>query len=334
MPRVRCRWSHRSRSCYLISMTAGEFEVVIAGAGIAGLTAGLTSARLDRKTLILTGGVPGGQLLSIEKVDGFPGFPEGIAGYDLCPLTQEQAAAAGAEFAAGALEAIEPADEGRWRLMTGEGAEYLARAVVVATGARLKELGVVGEECLRGKGVSHCASCDAPLMRERSVVVVGGGDSAAQEALTLADSTARVVILHRSNALSAQGAYRKRVTAHPKIEIRFNVMVEEILGDSGVAGVRLCETASGASATLEAAGVFVYVGMEPNSTVLKGKLALDSAGRVPTDAAMRTALRGVFAAGAVRSGRLGRAVISAGEGAAAAIAADRYLSDDRWREGQ
>jgi len=315
-------------------MTAGEFEVVIAGAGIAGLTAGLTSARLDRKTLILTGGVPGGQLLSIEKVDGFPGFPEGIAGYDLCPLTQEQAAAAGAEFAAGALEAIEPADEGRWRLMTGEGAEYLARAVVVATGARLKELGVVGEECLRGKGVSHCASCDAPLMRERSVVVVGGGDSAAQEALTLADSTARVVILHRSNALSAQGAYRKRVTAHPKIEIRFNVMVEEILGDSGVAGVRLCETASGASATLEAAGVFVYVGMEPNSTVLKGKLALDSAGRVPTDAAMRTALRGVFAAGAVRSGRLGRAVISAGEGAAAAIAADRYLSDDRWREGQ
>jgi thioredoxin reductase (NADPH) len=314
-------------------MTAGELEVVIAGAGIAGLTAGLTSARLGRKTLILTGGVSGGQLLSIEKVDGFPGFPEGIAGYDLCPLIQEQAVAAGAEFAAGALEVIEPADEGRWRLMTGEGAEYLARAVVVATGARLKELGVAGEERLRGKGVSHCASCDAPLMRGRTVVVVGGGDSAAQEALTLADSAARVVILHRSDAFSAQAAYRERVTAHPKIEIRFNVTVEEILGDSGVAGVRLRETATGASATLEAAGVFVYVGMEPNSTVLKGKLALDSAGRVPTDAAMRTALHGVFAAGAVRSGWLGRAM-SAGEGAAAAIAAARYLSDDRWREGQ
>src|SRR5215470_4616078 len=165
-----------------------DYDIVIAGGGLAGLTAGLTAARLGRKTLVLTGDVIGGQLLSIEKIEGFPGFPEGVPGYDLAPMTQEEAANAGAEFAATELRGLTPDGDG-WKLATGEG-EVRGRAVVLATGASLKELGVPGEARLRGQGVSHCASCDAPLLRQKIAAVIGGGDSAMQEALTLAQHVA------------------------------------------------------------------------------------------------------------------------------------------------
>lgn len=313
-----------------------EFDVVIAGGGIAGLTAGLVSARLGRTTLVLTGDVLGGHLLSIERIDGFPGYPEGVAGYELCPLVQGQAHDAGAAFAATGLAGLEPDGE-CWRVV-GDRGDYSARAVILATGTALKELGVPGEARLRGKGVSHCASCDAPLLRDRAVAVVGGGDSAMQEALTLAESASRVVILHRGEALTGQAAYRDRVSAHPGIEIRFNASVREILGEDGVSGVRLGDTAGGdaagddATADLEVAGVFVYIGLRPNTAFLDGRLALDPSGHVPADGWMRTGLPGVFAAGTVRSGSPGRAVASAGDGTAAAIAADRYLADGEWRD--
>ncbi len=152
--------------------------------------------------------------MSIERIDGFPGFPDGIPGYDLCPIIQEQAVAAGAEFAATGATALH-ADDGRWRVTTGQG-DVWARAIVVATGTTLKTLGIPGEEPLRGKGVSHCASCDAPLLRNRIVGVVGGGDSALQEALTLAQHASRVVILHRGTAFSAQAAYVEGVKQKPE----------------------------------------------------------------------------------------------------------------------
>jgi thioredoxin reductase (NADPH) len=309
---------------------ADEFEIVVAGAGIAGLTAGLESARLGRKTLVVTGDILGGHLLSIEKVEGFPGFPDGVAGYDLGPMTQEQAIAAGAEFAAGEIKSVEPAD-GAWRLATGE-VEYAARCVIVATGSSLRELGVPGEERLRGRGVSHCASCDAPLMRGRTVAVVGGGDSAMQEALTLAGSAARVVMLARGPALAGQASFRNRVAASQKIEVRCGVVVEEILGAETVSGVRYREASGDGTADLEASGVFVYVGMHPNVGFLAGRLAFDADGRIPTDASMRTVQPGLLAAGYVRSGSPGRAIVSAGEGAAAALAADHYLSYGSWTD--
>jgi thioredoxin reductase (NADPH) len=312
-------------------MPSSEFEMVVAGCGIAGLNAGLASARLGRRTLVLAGGILGGQLLSIGKIDGFPGFPDGIPGYDLCPMAQEQAAAAGAEFAATEITQL-AAQDGRWRVATGAGQDYVARGVILATGAELKELGVPGEARLRGKGVSHCASCDAPLMRDRIVGVVGGGDSAAQEALTLAEFAARVVILHRGGALSAQAAYRERVVAHPKIDIRFHTAVEEILGEARVTGARTRDLVTGARADLDLAGLFIYIGLQPNAAYLEGRIALDPSGRIETDQWMRTELSGICAAGAVRAGWLGRAVISAGDGAAAALVIDRYLNDDRWRD--
>ena len=303
-----------------------EFEIVVVGGGRAGLSAGLAGARLGRKTLVLTGDVLGGQLLSIEKVEGFPGFPEGIPGYDLCPIAQEQAVAAGAECVAGEMTGL-TARDGGWALATCEG-EIMARAVIVATGTHLRKLGVPGEERLTGKGVSHCATCDAPLLRGKIAAVVGGGDSAMQESLTLAASVARVIVLHRGAALGGQAEYRARVAAEPKIEVRLGATVEEILGEDGVTGLRL-----GDSSVIEAAGVFVYVGLAPNSTVLDGMLKLDPGGRILVDGSMRTALRGVLAAGTVRAGSPGRAVASAGDGTEAAIAADRYLADGTWSGG-
>ena len=301
---------------------SNEFDVVVAGGGIAGLAAALSAARLGRKTLVLTGDVLGGNLLSIERIEGYPGFPEGVPGYDLCPMAQGQAAEAGAEFVSTSVQRLEGQSPG-FRLATGEG-EISARSVIIATGSSIKTLGVPGEERFKGKGVSHCASCDGPMLRDAVVVVVGGGDSAMQESLTLAQNASRVLLIHRGEALRGQAAFRQRVEQDPKIEVRYRSVVTEIVGDNAVSGVRL--RSGSAIESLEAAAVFVYVGLAPNTGFLEGRLHLDGSGRIATDAQMMTGQAGVFAAGSVRSGWPGRAVASAGEGAAAAIAADRYLS--------
>jgi thioredoxin reductase (NADPH) len=307
---------------------ADRYDVAIAGGGIAALTAAVHAARMGRSTLVLGGRAPGGLLLSIERIDGVPGFPEGIAGYELCPMLQEQAADDGAEVRMSDLEGLEPAGGEGWRLRTSDG-EAEARAVILATGARLKALGVDGEERLQGRGVSHCASCDAPLMRDRTVGVVGGGDSALQEVLTLAEAVGEVIVLQRGDQLTAQAAYREPALEHSKISVRYGVEVQEILGEDAVSGVRLRDVASGDSEELELGGVFVYVGLAPNSECVAGAMELDDEGRVPTDASLQTALPGVFAAGFVRSGSMAQAAISAGEGAAAAKAAHRHLGGEQ-----
>jgi thioredoxin reductase (NADPH) len=305
-----------------------DYDVAIAGGGIAALTAGLYSARLGRRTLVLTGGAPGGLLLSINEIEGVPGFPEGVPGYDLCPMVQEQAAESGAEFEMTELTGLEPDGDG-WRLSAGSD-EYSARAVILATGARLKELGVEGEQRLRGRGVSHCASCDAPLLRDKVVGVVGGGDSALQEALTLANDVSEVIVLHRGDALSAQATYRERALAHPKITVRFGAVVEEVLGEDKVGGVRVRE--DGEVSELELSGLFVYVGLQPNTELLAGQLALDEDGRLPVDGRLRTELPGVFAAGVLRRDAACQATGSAGDGALAAKAADRWLDEGGWAD--
>jgi thioredoxin reductase (NADPH) len=307
-----------------------QYDIVVAGGGIAGLTAGLTAARVGRKTCVLTGPALGGQLLSIERIDGYPGFPEGVPGYDLCPMIQEQAVAAGAEFSAAQVSRLDRDDAG-WRIAAGPD-RLQAGAVVIATGATLKTLGVPGEMALHGKGVSHCASCDAPLLRGRTVAVVGGGDSALQEALTLARHAGRVVVFHRGTTFSAQAAYRQLVQQQPRIEVRFGTTVEEVVGDGAVTGVRT-RSAGGGSELVEVAGLFVYVGLAPATGWLEGLVALDSSGRIPVDNGMRTGMPGLLAAGTVRAGSAGRAAAAAGDGAAAAVTADRFLGDGTWLNG-
>ena len=300
-----------------------DFDVIVAGAGIAGLTAALTTARLGRRTMVLSGDVLGGQLLSIEKVDGYPGFPEGVPGYDLCPIAQEQAMTAGAEFSQTNIESLTPDGDG-WKVTTGEG-DMTARAIIIATGAALKHLGLPGEEKFTGKGVSHCATCDGPLLKNKVAAVIGGGDSALQEALTLAQFAAKTIIINNAPELTGQQTYRQLIEENSKIEVRNGATVEEILGDAAVSGLRISD-----GSTVETSGVFVYIGLQPEAAFLDGYLTLDATGAVPTDGAMRTKLKGVCAAGMVRVGAAGRAAASAGDGTAAAISADRYLADGVW----
>lgn len=301
-----------------------DHDVVVIGGGLAGLTAGLFAARYGRSTLVLEATVPGGHLVNVEKIEDFPGHLDGIPGYDLCPTVQEQAETHGAQFQLAEVESLEP--EGHdWRVVTGEGS-HRARAVIVASGSRPKALDVPGESELQGRGISHCATCDGPFFAGRVVGVAGGGDHALQEAITLAGFAAQVIILNEASAFSGQATYRRRVAERPQIEARHGVAVTEIRGDGTLSAVRLRDLASAAESQLDLAGLFVYVGLEPNTAFLHGRLPLAPDGRIPTDPWMRTVLPGVFAAGEVRQDAAGHAITSAGDGATAAVAAHRYLA--------
>jgi thioredoxin reductase (NADPH) len=357
-----------------------SYDVVIAGGGLAGLTAALVAARHGLRALVLEPAVPGGHLVNVAKIEDFPGFPEGVAGYDLGPIVQEQAERAGAAFRlaeALALESSPPfaplsrpfrdfrgpndlrtpndlhgpndqrdpnaspseasettglRDRARsqqdelWRVDTTDG-PVVARAVIVATGSRLRDLGIPGEARLIGRGVSHCATCDGPLFRNKVVGVVGGGDSACQEALTLAEYAARVILLTRARALAGQSVYQQRLAERPTIERQVNALVEEVLGETAVTGLRWRNLATGQTETLDLAGLFVYVGLEPNTRILADLVPLDPAGHVLTDVWMRTERPGLFAAGDIRQGSARQAISAAGDGATAAVAAYRYLQE-------
>jgi thioredoxin reductase (NADPH) len=228
-----------------------------------------------------------------------------------------QAVEAGAEMVGVPLDGI--GGTSTIELHTGEG-DFAARTLIIATGSDIRTLGVPGEERLKGKGVSHCASCDAPMLREAIVAVVGGGDSAMQEALTIAAHASRVVMLVRGDALGGQAVYRTRIAETSNIEVRTGVSVTEIVGDEGVTGVRLSD-----GTTLETPAVFAYAGLVPNTAFLGDRLGRDDEGRLEVDALLACTEAGYFAAGSVRSGWAGRAAASAGDGATAAVAADRFL---------
>jgi thioredoxin reductase (NADPH) len=301
-----------------------ETEILVIGGGIAGFSAALCAARLGHDTRVLTGATLGGHLISIERVEGYPGFEEGIAGYDLCPIVQAQATDAGAAVAMAEAQRISEKD-GRWHVESPAG-DYLARAVILATGTRLRSLGVPGEKELFGKGVSHCASCDAPLLRGKPVVVAGGGDSAAQEALFLAPHASSVTIVHRGDGLICQRSFAERLEATPNIRYLARSTVAAVLGTEGVTGVEVVAD-DGSKSEVEAAGVFVYIGLAPCSELFEGTVALSDSGHVLTDGALATNADGIFAAGTVREGGHGRAAAAAGDGTAAAIAADKHLGE-------
>lgn len=300
-----------------------EYDVVVVGSGLAGLTAGLFSARQGLSTLIMEANIPGGHLISIEKIEDFPGFPDGIAGYDLCPTVQRQAADQGAELQRAEVSALEP-QKNLWSVVTDE-ERHIAKVVIVATGSSLKDLGVPGEARLSGRGVSHCASCDGPLYDGQIVGVAGGGDSALQEALTLAGFAESVLVFNQDENFSGQHSYLRRVTGESKIAPHHRTVVEEVLGDEQVTGVRVRSLATKESSEIALAGLFVYIGLKPNTNFLRNVLDLTESGHVPTDGWMKTARDGLYAVGDIRQDSAAQAVASAGDGATAAIAAYRYI---------
>ena len=301
-----------------------DYDVIIIGSGLGGLTAGLFAARYGLSTLVLEANIPGGHLISIEKIEDFPGFPDGVPGYDLCPNVQRQAAYQGAEFQRAEVQKLE-AQERLWLVVTDE-ERHRTKTVIIATGSTLKELGVPGETKLMGQGVSHCASCDGPFYKDKVVGVVGGGDSALQEALTLADYVERVLLFHRSD-LSAQHVFQQRVLSHAKIELRRHTIIEEILGDDAVTGVRARNFVTGEASQVDLSGLFIYIGLRPNTALLQNIIGLTDTGHVPTDAWMRTERSGLYAVGDIRQDSPAQAITSAGDGAAAAIAAHRYIKE-------
>jgi thioredoxin reductase (NADPH) len=300
-----------------------EFDVVVIGAGVAGLTAAIYAARAGLSVAVIERMGVGGQIAAAERIENFPGIPQGISGAELGPLLHEQADAAGAEFILDTVEGI--AAEGDRHIVKAASEPLAARAVIVAAGSSLKSLGVPGEEAFLGRGVSHCASCDGHFFSGQEVCVIGGGDSALDEALVLTEHAARVAIIHRGAAFDAQRVLVDRVAANSKIEIALSTAVEEVFGDDSVSGVRLRDLNSRAARERAIKGVFVYVGLEPNTAFLRGVVALDGAGHIDTDLMMRTSVPGIFAAGDIRAHSVAQLASVAGDGATAAIAAWRYL---------
>ena len=301
-----------------------DFELVIVGAGVAGLTAATFAGRYGLKVVVVERLGAGGQIANTERIENFPGFPGGIAGHELGPLLHEQAEAAGAAFVLDEVERLET--DGDHRIVHGASESLRASAIIIAAGSRLRRLPVA--ERWIGKGVSQCASCDGAFFAGQEVCVVGGGDSALDEALILAAHASRVTVLHRSRTLVAQSALVDRARACGKIEIIPQAVVEEILGEDAVSAIRWRDLATGTVQTKAARGVFVYAGLEPNTGFLRDMVALDAAGHVETDAMMRTSLRGVFAAGDIRRHSVAQLAASVGDGATAAISAFRYLRNE------
>ena len=302
-----------------------DYEIAVVGGGPAGLTAALFAARHGRRTVLLDPLGSGGAILNTERVEDFPGFPEGVPGFELAPRMQEQVMDAGGAFAMGEVRRLEPRGDD-WSLVTDDG-DIGAAAVIVATGSRFRKLGVPREEEFEGRGLSTCASCDGPLYQERLVAVCGDGDSALLETLELVGHGVRVVLLHPGETLVGQETYRRRVEDSAEVELRHRTILEEILGDGDVEGIRVRDVATGGSSTLPVAAVFANVGRVPNTSMLEGVVALDEHGHVRTDIWMRTEREGLFAAGDVRADAAGQAISAAGDGATAAVAAHRYLAD-------
>ncbi|CEP68005.1 Thioredoxin reductase [Moorella glycerini] len=299
-------------------------DLLIIGGGPAGLTAALYGARGGLDTVVLEMGAPGGQAGQTDRIENYPGFPEGINGMELAMKFAEQAQRFGARIEMTTVQRVELNGEIK-KAFTGSG-EFTARAVIIASGAHPRPLGVPGEEEFRGRGVSYCATCDGAFFRDKKVAVVGGGDSAVEEALFLTRFASQVTIIHRRDALRATKVLQERARDNPKISFHWNTVVTRIMGREKVSSLELKDVKSGATREEAFDGVFIFIGLEPNTGFLKGALTLDSQGYIVTRENLATSIPGVFAAGDVRAKDFRQVSTAVGDGAVAAMAAERYLA--------
>lgn len=306
-------------------MSENLFDVAVIGAGPAGLTAGMYAARAGLSVGVFERISPGGQLAQTEHIENYPGFAEGAGGFELAWHMKEQADRFGVQHVAEEVVAAELEGE-RKALVTPQG-RYEARSVIVASGARPRTLGVPGEEELTGRGVSYCATCDGNFFRSKTVVVVGGGNTAAADAIYLSRICEKVYLVHRRDALRATAVYHSRIAELPNVEFVWNSRVLSFEGEEGkLARVRIADVVTGEERELAAEGAFVAVGSQPNTEFLQGALPLDDAGYVVADESGRMPLAGVFAAGDVRTKTLRQVVTAVADGAVCAEGAAEYLA--------
>jgi thioredoxin reductase (NADPH) len=299
-------------------------DVVIVGSGPAGLTAAVYTARANLHPVIIEGVGAGGQLMLTTDVENYPGFPEGILGPELMMLFREQAARFGAEFVTSDVDRV---DLSAQPFRVGVGAtEYLARTVIISTGATAKMLGLESEDRLLGHGVSTCATCDGFFFRDLPIAVIGGGDSALEEANFLTRFATNVTLIHRRKELRASKIMQDRIFANPKIDVRWNTVVDEVLGNGKVEALRLRDVETDATSDLAVNGLFVAIGHTPNTALFAGQLELDENGYVVTaTGSTATSVPGVFASGDVQDHVYRQAITAAGSGCMAALDAERYL---------
>jgi len=301
------------------------YDLIILGGGPAGLTAAIYAGRARIETLVLTGSLLGGQLANTDIVENFPGFPDGIAGQELAQRFQGQAERFGVRIELDNVTAVD--FSARPFTIHTYGTTYRAQAVVVATGAVPRRMGVPGEDKFFGRGVSACATCDGFFYRDKKAVVVGGGDSAIIEAIFLTRFASEVIVIHRRDELRATKINQEQAFANPKMRFVWDSVVDEILGQQTVTGVRVRNVKTGETSVIETDGVFIYVGMVPGTEMFAGQIELDEAGYIVTDRHQRTSVPGVFAAGDVQDPRYRQVVIAAGAGAMAAMEGIKFLEE-------
>ena len=304
-------------------------RVVIIGSGPAGLTAALYTSRAQLETVVITGPQLGGQIATTHEVENYPGFPDGTTGPELVEYMRAQAEKFGTEYVYDSVTKVDFENGTPFRVETGSGDAYIADAVIVTIGATPRKLGIPGEAENVGHGVSYCATCDGFFFRGKNVVVVGGGDSAVQEALFLTKFANSVNVIHRRDELRASVALQTRAFAHEKISFTWDTVVEEIKkGENGaVNGIVTRNVKTGVTSEHPIDGVFIFIGYDPNSDVFNGQLATDEAGYVMVDQRYRTNIEGVWAAGEIHDQIFRQAITAAGDGCAAALMAIEWLQD-------
>jgi thioredoxin reductase (NADPH) len=299
-----------------------KYDVVIIGGGPAGLTAGLYTSRAGLKSLLIERGIFGGQIVNARHVDNYPGFPEGISGFELASLMHEQAIKYGLDTTNIRVTGIKPGKN--CSVVTDEG-NVEAEAVIIAAGSEYRKLGIPGEGEFVGRGVSYCATCDGFLFRDLNVAVIGGGDTAVSDALELSEHAGKVYLIHRRDQLRASQVLQQRALSLSKIEPVWDTVPEEIIGDTKVSELTLRNVKTGNIHKLQVSGVFVAIGFEPNSQAFADAVELDEAGLVKTDEVMVTSAPGIFAAGDIRRNSPRQVAGAVGDGAAAALSAFKYI---------
>ena len=301
------------------------YDVIIIGGGPAGLTAGLYNARARLNVLLLERLAPGGQVLTTDSVENYPGFPDAISGFELVDRMKTQAEKFGLKIQSDEVTGLDLS--GKHKVVSTGGGALETKTVILCCGATWKRLGIEGEDQLMGKGVSFCATCDGPFYRNQEVAVIGGGDTAVEEAIFLTRFVNRVYLVHRRDKLRATKVLQERALSHEKIEFIWNAVPVKILGEKGVEGVELKNLKTQSVLRKDVQGVFVFIGTLPNTGLVEGLIRLDDNGFVVTDDNMQTSVPGVFAAGDIRSKLFRQISTAVGEGATASYAVEKYLEN-------